>query len=120
MSGVTGHIHPPHLPPLADCSGFATWVYYAAGMGDPNGAGFNGTGYTGTLWAHGSSSGHQPKPGDLVFFGDPNKTSGHVAIYIGDGLVVSQGGPGAGPHIYSIAAEAAYGGRGWTGSRSYF
>ena len=120
MSGVTGHVKAPHLPPAADCSGFATWVYYAAGMADPNGAGYNGTGYTGTLWSHGSGGGKGPKPGDLVFFGNPKSSSGHVAIYIGGGMVVSQGGPGEGPKIYSMSAEASYGGRGYTGYRSYF
>lgn len=119
MSGVTGKVHPPAMPKAADCSSFVTWLYYAAGANDPNGKHYNGTGYTGTLWENGHRT-TSPKPGDLVFFGSPTASDAHVAVYIGNGLVVSQGGPGPGPRVVSVAAEAAYENRGVYGYRSYF
>jgi cell wall-associated NlpC family hydrolase len=51
-----------------DCSEFVTLVYKAAGVVDPNGRGYNGTGYTGTLVANGTRTSN-PQPGDLVFYG---------------------------------------------------
>jgi hypothetical protein len=40
------------LPFLTDCSGFATLMVKWSGAGDPNGSGFNGQGYTGTMLGH--------------------------------------------------------------------
>jgi len=70
-----------------DCSGFATLVFKAAGAPDPNGAGYNGSGNTSTLQAHGSAV-TAPKPGDLIFYTNPD----HVAVYVGSGKVVEFGG----------------------------
>ena len=43
----------PHKLPLAtDCSGFVTLCYKWAGAPDPNGRGYDGYGYTGTLLQH--------------------------------------------------------------------
>lgn len=73
-----------------DCSSFATLVYKEAGMPDPNGYGYNGSGYTGTLVARG----HQvlvPQPGDLVFYGGTVSVPGHVAVHVGSGKVVEIG-----------------------------
>lgn len=68
------------LPFATDCSGFATMAYQWAGAEDPNGNGYNGAGYTGTLLQHGTQIAHStpdgkfvgktPRPGDLIFFGD--------------------------------------------------
>src|SRR5260370_35323395 len=40
------------LPLTTDCSGFATLCYFLAGAPDPNGLGYIGQGYTGTMLRH--------------------------------------------------------------------
>jgi cell wall-associated NlpC family hydrolase len=77
-----------------DCSSFITLVYKAAGIKDPNGRGYDGAGYTGTLAANGKKT-TDPQPGDLCFYGDPNATSSHVNLYVGDGKAINMG-PSAG------------------------
>jgi hypothetical protein len=95
----------PRIPPATDCSGFATWVLYQAGAGGPIGYFGPGSsvGWTGTLRTQGVhiSNTRQPnlQPGDLVFYGYPPNW-GHVAVYIGGGLVVSHGGPGVNIYRY--------------------
>jgi cell wall-associated NlpC family hydrolase len=58
------------LPLATDCSGFATLCYFLAGAPDPNGLGYIGQGYTGTLLRH---LHHIPlaraRAGDLVVWG---------------------------------------------------
>lgn len=86
------------LPQTLDCSSFSTVVYKRAGAPDPNHFLYNGLGYTGTLSAHGiwvASS--QARPGDLVFYGSGFPWH-HVAIYVGNGRVVSHGS-NSGPHL---------------------
>lgn len=91
----------PRIPPATDCSGFVTWVLYQAGDGAAVGYFGPGSpvGWTGTL-DHQGVVVPPNKPlqvGDLVFY--PSQTApgppwGHVAIYIGHGMVASHGGPG--------------------------
>jgi cell wall-associated NlpC family hydrolase len=93
MWGVKNKVRPPKVPPYEDCSSFATWCYWVAGAKDPNGPAFNfnGYGYTGTqIQAGRSISTTRLKRGDLVFYGRRSVPS-HVAIYVGDGRVVSHG-----------------------------
>jgi cell wall-associated NlpC family hydrolase len=91
MYGVRNKVKPPGIPRYEDCSSFATWCYWLAGASDPNGLGYNGQGYTGTLAAHGSRRTlAYARPGDLVFYGGGFPYT-HVAIYIGGGRVVSHG-----------------------------
>lgn len=68
---------------ITDCSGFVTMCYHAAGLPDPNGRNYDGQGYTGTLWAHGTKT-ETPQVGDLVFYGVPWLAGGaaHVAIIV--------------------------------------
>jgi hypothetical protein len=75
-----------------DCSSFVTLVYKEAGCQDPNDKNFNGSGYTGTLWANGIPT-FAPQPGDLAFYkGDGSSMApGHVAIYVGGGQVIEIG-----------------------------
>lgn len=90
--------YPPSLFPTdsvsilhIDCSAFVTLCYKTAGVSpDPNGLGYNGSGYTGTLAANGKRT-SDPQPGDLVFYGS-GPPYGHVAIYIGGGKVIGMGG----------------------------
>jgi hypothetical protein len=97
------------LPLNTDCSGFATLCYEWAGAPDPNGSGFNGFGFTGTILGH---CRHVPKSdanaGDLVVFGVYPGT--HVVILIEDGthadpLCVSHGQE-AGPIEVRLSVES--------------
>jgi hypothetical protein len=84
---------PPNVPDYTDCSGFVTWCYKSAGANDPNDNEYGG-GYTGTLWTTGTEiSVAQLRPGDLVFWGNPMSPGGgaHVAVYVGQGKIVSHG-----------------------------
>lgn len=92
--------YPPWVPRRWDCSGFVTACYYAANAPDPNGRNYDGLGYTGTLVEHGTKiSQSQAKPGDLVFYGFvtnpkpgfPYGAPTHVAINVGNGMVLSMG-----------------------------
>jgi NlpC/P60 family len=81
------------LPLTTDCSGFVTLCYWLAGAPDPNGLGYDGQGYTGTLLSHGQ---HillaQVQPGDVIVYGPG--TGVHTAIVIEAGkdpLTVSHG-----------------------------
>src|ERR671937_861159 len=58
------------LPLTTDCSGFVTLCYYLAGAPDPNGLGYSGEGWTGTLLRHLPHIGHAAaRPGDVVVWG---------------------------------------------------
>lgn len=74
----------PHM----DCSEFATLCFKDAGLPDPNGLSYNGTGNTSTLLARGRIV-TTPQPGDLAHYG--SGSSAHVAVYIGDGKVIGFG-----------------------------
>lgn len=79
------------LPAWMDCSTFATKAYKFAGAPDPNGANYNGYGYTGTLAAHGKSiTLAQARIGDLVLYGSAPIYE-HVTIYVGNGKVIGHG-----------------------------
>ena len=83
---------PPAIPRALDCSEFVSICHYAGGAPDPNGRGYSGDGYTGTLKQHGTrvNSITNLKPGDLIFYGhsrsQPGFNSGdptHVGMYVG-------------------------------------
>jgi hypothetical protein len=85
------------LPLMIDCSEYATCCYYAAGAEDPNGLGYNGFGFTGTMLDHLPSIPlSKAKPGDLVVFTNARFPRGqHVVIITGwggDPMCASQGG----------------------------
>lgn len=91
----------PRIPPATDCSGMSTWILYEAGAGASVGYFGPGSpvGWTGTLRYQGrhisTTDTRYLYPGDLVFY----HGWGHVAVYIGGGLVVSHGTVGV--HIES-------------------
>lgn len=89
---------PPNVPNWTDCSGFATWCYKSGGAPDPNGFGYNGYGYTGSMIEHGHVI-TTPVKACLVFYGHPVD---HVAVYVGSGRVVSHGSE-AGPMLLSLS-----------------
>ena len=82
---------PPNVPNYMDCSQFATWCFKSAGAADPNGLGYNGAGYTGTMLNHGFVRYGPAKPGDLVFSFFPVN---HVSVAVGNGMVISHGHEG--------------------------
>lgn len=97
------------LPITTDCSGSTTMLYRAAGLPDPNGAKYNGTGYTGTLREH------LPKitladagVGDLIIYG---RGSGVHVVVIDvphpTNPVVFSHGQESGPFYISHAREVA-------------
>lgn len=99
-----------------DCSSSITGLYWLAGLPDPNGLGYNGYGYTGTMAAHGrvvwqrGQSLGLLRPGDLIFYGGgwPHH---HVTMYLGGGRVFSHGtntGPFNLPVLYRVDAVGAH------------
>lgn len=101
MQGVRFKIRPPKFPVWEDCSSSSTWAYFVAGAPDPNGLGYNGQGYTGTLSQHGRIVPlDKAQPGDLVLYG-PAWPYHHVAVYVGHGRVISHGSEG-GPYLLPV------------------
>jgi cell wall-associated NlpC family hydrolase len=106
---MDGLAQPRKLPLQTDCSGFVTLCYKWAGAPDPNGCGFNGQGYTGTMLqrcTHISKS--AAKVGDLVVWGPP--PGRHVAMMIEAGpdpLLVSHGQE-KGPCAVRFSAACQY------------
>jgi cell wall-associated NlpC family hydrolase len=98
----------PDVPRHTDCSGYVTWVYYQAGLSDPNANGYRG-GFTGTLVAHGTPV--RPNGplhvGDLVFNGPSASNTTHVSIYIGHGLTSGHGRAGIQIHPWNYRIVVA-------------
>ena len=95
----------PAVPPVCDCLRFATQCFWDAQRPDPNGDGYDGSGNTQTLLAHGSQVATSAvQPGDLVFYGVWGSTTdpAHVAVAIGKGEVVSMGQEGD-PSIHPVS-----------------
>jgi hypothetical protein len=95
------------LPFTTDCSGYVTVSYRAAAAPDPNGQGYNGQGFTGTLLSHGEHV-QQPAPGDVVIYGPGN--GHHAALVVrggNDPLTVSHGSEN-GPLLITVSAERKF------------
>ena len=96
------------FPTQADCSSFATWclwngLFVPFGVRDTvNGARWE-YGYTGTMVQHGKRVVHRKnvQGGDLAVYGDPTGRTGHVAVCVGGGRVVSCGAE-PGPFLLPI------------------
>ena len=103
MSGIN---KPGKLPVNADCSAFVTLCYNWAGAPDPNGMGYNHTGYTGTLLSHGKKIALKDvQPGDVIVYGPG--TGWHTALVIEGGpnpLTVSHGRQGA-PELCHVSQD---------------
>jgi len=91
-----------HFPTLADCSSFVTWCLWAAlylnfGIRDVVNGQHWKAGYTGTLAQHGwEVTDHSKRQwADLALYGDPTGPTGHVAICVGGGKVISHGSDAA-------------------------
>jgi cell wall-associated NlpC family hydrolase len=72
------------LPLTTDCSGFVTVCYFLGGAPDPNGLGYSGYGWTGTLLRHLQHiAATEARRGDLVVWGAyPGR---HVALVLEPG-----------------------------------
>lgn len=86
---ISKNLRPPRTPGWLDCSGLAISCYWANSLeqklGNANALGY---GNTWSLANYGTAiRADQLKPGDLVFYGNCS----HVAVYVGDGMVVSHG-----------------------------
>lgn len=85
------------LPWWSDCSEHATTAYHYAGAPDPNGLGYNGQGYTGTMLSNGTTIPlSQAKAGDLVIYWPPS-AGHHVCVLLEDGTA-NGGNPALGSH----------------------
>ena len=83
----------------ADCSGLVLAVYRQFGICLPH--------YSGAQASYGKSvSVNELKPGDLVFYG--HRRISHVAIYIGNGCVVSALNPHKGVKVTGIYGAGSY------------
>jgi peptidoglycan hydrolase-like protein with peptidoglycan-binding domain len=92
---------PPYVPTNGiDCSWFYTMCCFDGGAPNPNGRPWDGQGYTGTLMSRGRKCTlAELKMGDAIFYGFTTNPSAafpygsptHVALYLGDGTVISNG-----------------------------
>lgn len=113
------------LPMRTDCSGSSTHVLFMAGCKtDPHGRGYDGQGYTGTMYTRGKRIGlsdlKQLRPGDCVFYG--NQGGGipsHVVIVIGPGDRALNFGSNP-PHFVNIGTYWRSNLRTDVGARRYF
>lgn len=86
------------FPRRTDCSGFVTWcIWNGMSHFDLKHDTVNGTGWswgwTGTMWDHAArvTNGHLLRA-DGILYGDPKGRTGHTALYVGGGKVISFGG----------------------------
>ena len=99
----------PILPKTMDCSYFVTFCAYWANVQDPNGLHYAGEGNTTTMFYNLS---HIEKslltPGDLVIWGGEQLHElSHVAIWKGEGYIISHGST-QGPMEEPLSAEEPY------------
>jgi cell wall-associated NlpC family hydrolase len=97
------------LPLSTDCSGFVTLCYWLAGAPDPNGLGYDGQGYTGTLLrAMQSVAQDWIGPGDLVVWGA--YPGHHVALVLepGDDPLLCSHGQERGPVAIRFSVESRW------------
>lgn len=78
-----------------DCSGFTSYVYGLAGKSLPR---------TATAQMNSVVRVSSPMPGDLIFFGNGSYAY-HVAIYVGNGMMIDSNHPGG-----SVGIRAIYSG----------
>jgi cell wall-associated NlpC family hydrolase len=95
------------LPLTTDCSGFVTLCYFLGGAPDPNGLGYNGQGWTGTLLRHLERTA-APRPGDVVVWGAyPGR---HCALVLepGDDPLLASHGAEHGPVAIRFSEESGW------------
>jgi cell wall-associated NlpC family hydrolase len=103
MQGVREGLMPSEHPIFEDCSSGFTWLCFVSHIPDPNGRGYDGLGFTGTMVGQGKKVA-KPGIGDAVFYG-LDSVPDHVSMYLGDGKVWSHGAEG-GPFIHAMDVHA--------------
>ncbi len=93
-----------------DCSESATLICRLAGVPDPNGLGYDGTGYTGTLLSHLPQvrRASQLDVGDLVVFGPGAGTHVCTVLEPGADPLLFSHGQERGPITIRLSAETRY------------
>lgn len=91
---MASSLRAPDAGRKTDCSSFYTLCCKEGGAPDPNKRGYDGYGYTGSMWPLGVAV-STPQPGDAAFYGGSvgtrrNDTT-HMALCINSGEVVSFG-----------------------------
>lgn len=93
-----------------DCSESVTLLCRLAGLADPSGLGYNGTGYTGTMLDHLThySEPYNANVGALVVFGP--RDGEHVCMVrtVGDDPILFSHGQESGPAYVRFSVERAY------------
>jgi hypothetical protein len=100
----------PLLPKTMDCSYFVTFCSYWANTKDPSGLFYSGEGNTTTMYynLHHYPSKSDLVPGDLIIWGGEYlHTLSHVAIWKGDGYIISHGST-QGPLDEPLSVEEPY------------
>ena len=97
------------LPLTTDCSGSTTICAYSAGLPDPNGRKYNGTGYTGTLRDHCKEiKRSQLRVGDIIIYGRGTGTHVVIVYNITDtDIIVFSHGQESGPRLYTHSIQMA-------------
>jgi cell wall-associated NlpC family hydrolase len=82
-----------------DCSGLTQWAYSTAGITLPR---------TAAEQERAASAVASPMPGDLVFWGETGNAD-HVALYVGDGKVISAPQPGENVKLQDLWGTPRFG-----------
>ena len=97
------------LPLTTDCSGFVTLCYFLAGAPDPNGCGYDGRGWTGTLLERMENiDPGAVLAGDVVVWGEYPGHHCAVVLEPGDDPVLCSHGQERGPLEISFSTESRY------------
>jgi cell wall-associated NlpC family hydrolase len=97
-----------HLPLATDCSGFVTLCYFLAGARDPNGLGYDGEGWTGTLLRHMTAiAADDVQAGDVVVYGEYPGRHAAIVLEPGDDPSLASHGMERGPIATRASDEAA-------------
>ena len=97
------------LPLTTDCSGFVTVCYFLAGAPDPNGRGYDGGGWTGTLLERMENVDRRAvEAGDVVVWGE--YPGHHCALVLepGDDPLLASHGQERGPLEIRFSNESRY------------
>jgi cell wall-associated NlpC family hydrolase len=93
------------LPLTTDCSGFVTLCYFLGGAPDPNGLGYDGQGWTGTLLRH-MTEVPEPQAGDVVVFGIYPGHHAAIVLEPGDDPKLASHGQERGPVEVRFSTES--------------
>jgi peptidoglycan hydrolase-like protein with peptidoglycan-binding domain len=101
MYGVKNRIRIPSVTKYEDCSSSVTYIFWYADAPDPNGLGFNGYGFTGTMTQNGTRVLGPWKEIDCHYYGPSDSRITHVTMNIGKNKVFSHGSE-EGPLILGV------------------